>query len=131
MSATDRALGTLGRLLLGGVALFVGLTIAAALLALLQNLVAALLGLLVTGLIAAGVGYALYWAASTVLGSRDDENGAAEFSTAATTADSQDEVDRAAERYTNGELTESEFERELEEVMADEGDGDDLESELN
>ncbi|MBX0294510.1 SHOCT domain-containing protein [Haloarcula nitratireducens] len=128
MSATDRALGTPGRLLLGGVALFVGLTVAAALLALLQNLVAVLLGLLVTGLLVAGVGYALYWAASTILGSGESEDEATEFSPATTTAGSQDEVDRAAERYTNGELTESEFERELEAVMADD---DELESEPN
>ncbi|WP_135303188.1 SHOCT domain-containing protein [Haloarcula amylovorans] len=129
MSSTDRALGTLGRLLLGGVALFVGLTVATVLLAVLQNLIAALLGLLVTGLLVAGVGYALYWAASAVLGSDGDENEAAEFSTATSAGTSQDEVDHAAERYTNGELTEAEFERELEDVMAD--DSDDLESELN
>lgn len=129
---TDRAIGTLGRVLLGGVALVVALSVAAAVLALLQNVFAALLTLLVTGLLVGGVGYALYWALTTLSGG--DESGEVSSNEYGPSVD-EDAVDRLTEKYRDGALTEREFERELELVMdeeaADASSDDDLESELN
>ncbi|GGN90495.1 hypothetical protein GCM10009030_12580 [Haloarcula pellucida] len=129
-STTDRALGTLWRVLLAGVALLVALSVAAAVLAVLQNLLAALLSLLMTALLVVGVGYAVYWAGSSLLGSDESPAEApAEYGPAA----DADAVDRLTEKYRDGALTERELERELEQVMDEAaGDGDDeRESELN
>ncbi|MBX0323624.1 SHOCT domain-containing protein [Halomicroarcula sp. F13] len=121
MSATtDRALGTLGRVLLGGVALLFALGVAAAVLAVLQNLLAALLSLLVTALLVVGVGYALYWAGSTLLGGEatPEPVESSEYGPAA----DEDAVDRLTEKYRDGALTEAELERELERVMDETAD---------
>jgi hypothetical protein len=130
MPATDRGLGTLGKLVLGGVVVITGLVVATAILAVLQNLLAALLGLLVTGLLVGGTAYLVYWLVSSIAGDGTDSADSIEGATESATTPS-DPVDRLTEQYKRGELTDEEFERRLEAEMSDvDREIADLEAEL-
>jgi uncharacterized membrane protein len=133
MPSTDRALGTLGKLVLGSVAFLAALVVAGAILAVVQNIIAALLGLLVTGLLFGAVAYAAYWLLSSLLGSDEPTDRSTDVES---TAPPADPVERLTERYKRGEISEAEFERRLEQEMRKQDDTDvdrelaDLEREL-
>ncbi|MFC6976154.1 SHOCT domain-containing protein [Halomicroarcula sp. GCM10025709] len=130
MPPTDRGLGTLGKLVLGTVVVVTALVVATAILAVLQNLLAALLGLLVTGLLIGGAAYLVYWLVSSITGGESESADATDGATA-TTAAPVDPVDRLTEQYKRGELTDEEFERRLEAEMTDvDQEIADLEAEL-
>ncbi|MEF8973912.1 MAG: SHOCT domain-containing protein [Haloarcula sp.] len=130
-STTDRALSTPVKILLYGllglVSLLVVLTVVSVVFELLWGLVGLLLGIVslaaTIGVLAA-IGYAVYWFASKVIG---QDEGAASTSDVSETlatdtadansADETDPVDRLSERYANGEITEAELERRLEQAL--------------
>lgn len=116
MPATDRGLGTLGKLVLGTVVVVAALVVATAILAVLQNLLAALLGLLVTGLLVGGAAYLVYWFVSSITGDGTESDDGA----GATTAAPADPVDRLTEQYKRGELTDEEFEERRSKLGRDE-----------
>lgn len=118
MPSADRALGTLGKLLVGSVVLLVSVVVALGVLALLQSLIGAVISLLVTGATLAVVGYAIYWIGTTLLGSDDAETTERDLGTFDEPTDS---VDRLTEQYKRGEITEAELERQLERELDDSG----------
>lgn len=128
-SATDRALSTPAKILLYGLLGVVSLAIFFVALRLVLGLFLGLLGLLF-GLVSLAVtigflvaiGYAAYWLVSKAVG--QDEAASTDVSQTRTTdmadvtnADETDPVKRLSERYANGELTEAELERQLEQAL--------------
>ncbi|WP_324757542.1 SHOCT domain-containing protein [Haloarcula montana] len=130
MPSTDRGVGTLGKLVLGTVVVVAALVVATVVLAFLQNLLAALLGLLVTVLLFGGGAYLVYRLVSLIASDETEPEDPIESAGGATT-EPTDSVDRLTERYKRGELTDEEFERRLEAEMSDiDQEVADLEAEL-
>jgi len=132
-STTDRALSTPLKVLLygllGAVSLIVVLTVVSFVLELAWGLLGLLFGIVslaaTIGVLAA-IGYAVYWLASRLIGGDDEETAAsptdvsqtrAADTASAPSADEIDPVERLSERYANGELTEAELERRLEQAL--------------
>ncbi|GGK70850.1 SHOCT domain-containing protein [Haloarcula sebkhae] len=130
-STTDRGLSTPLKILLYGLLGLVSflVLIAAVRLAfgLFFGLIGIILGLLslaaTIGFLAA-VGYAVYWVVSNVFGQDETTASTTDMSrtqvTRATDAASDSETDpveRLSERYANGEITEAELERRLEQAL--------------
>ncbi|EMA01091.1 Uncharacterized membrane protein [Haloarcula vallismortis] len=130
-SATDRALSTPLKILLYGLLGVVSLIVVLAAVRLAFGLLFGLIGLLF-GIISlaaaigflAAIGYGVYWLVSKAVG--QDETGASTTevsqtrptdTAAVTSADETDPVERLSERYANGELTEAELERRLEQAL--------------
>ncbi|MFC7076328.1 SHOCT domain-containing protein [Haloarcula halophila] len=130
MPSTDRGVGTLGKLALGAVVVVAALVVATVVLAFLQNLLAALLGLLVTVLLFGGGAYLVYRLVSSIASDGTDSADRIESAGGAPT-EPTDSVDRLTEQYKRGELTDEEFERRLEAEMSDTDQAvADLEAEL-
>ncbi|AUG46678.1 hypothetical protein BVU17_03755 [Haloarcula taiwanensis] len=130
-STTDRALSTPLKILLYGLLGLVSflVVIAAVRFAFglffgLIGLVLGLLSLAATIGVLAAIGYAVYWAASTVF-SQDEATASATdasrtqaaHATDAASASEIDPVERLSERYANGEISEAELERRLEQAL--------------
>lgn len=145
--STDRALSPPVKYLLYGVLGVVGLIVALRVLvfglSLAFGLLAALVSLVVTAAVLLGIGYVAYWAISALLGSDDEVDSAdvtystSQIDSGARTTAPEDPVERLRERYANGELTDAEFERKVEQALEGPGYGErtdrntDLESEVN
>ncbi|WP_058997149.1 SHOCT domain-containing protein [Haloarcula sp. CBA1127] len=128
-STTDRAQSTPVKVLLYGllglVSLFVVFAAVRVAFGLFFGLIGIILGLLslaaTIGFIVA-IGYAVYWVVSEVFGQDEataSTTGASRAQAAHTTgeANETDPVDRLSERYANGEITEAELERRLEQAL--------------
>jgi len=129
-SATDRALSTPLKILLYGLLGVVSLIVVLAVVRLVFGLLFGLVGLLfgivslaaTIGVLAA-IGYAAYWLVSKAVGqdetaaSTTDVSGTRATDTAGVSADETDPVERLTERYANGEITEAELERRLEQAL--------------
>lgn len=130
-SATDRAQSTSLKVLLYGLLALVSLVVVLAAVRVVFGLLWGLVGLLF-GLLSlavsigflAAIGYAVYWLISAVMG-QDEETASAtgtpqtEFGEMAGTTNTEgtDAVERLTERYTNGEISEAELERQLEQAL--------------
>ena len=130
-STTDRALSTPLKVLLYGllglISLFVVIAAVRFVFGVFFGLIGIILGLLslaaTIGFLAA-IGYAVYWVASKVFGQDETTASAADVSqtqathtTGAASASETDPVERLSERYANGEITEAELERRLEQAL--------------
>ncbi|RLM36880.1 SHOCT domain-containing protein [Haloarcula sp. Atlit-120R] len=130
-STTDRALSTPLKILLYGLLGLVSFLVVIAAVRFAFGLFVGLIGL-VLGLLSlaatigvlAAIGYAVYWAASTVF-SQDEATASATdasrtqaaHATDAASASEIDPVERLSERYANGEISEAELERRLEQAL--------------
>jgi len=130
-STTDRALSTPAKILLYGllglVSLIAVLTVVSFVFELLWGLIGLLFGIVslaaTIGVLAA-IGYAVYWLASRVIGQDEEPASTTDVSetratdtAGVTSADGTDAVERLSERYAEGEITEAELERRLEQVL--------------
>ncbi|MFU1782378.1 SHOCT domain-containing protein [Haloarcula japonica] len=130
-STTDRALSTPLKVLLysflGLLSLFIVIAAVRLAFGLFFGLIGIVLGLLslaaTIGFLVA-VGYAVYWVASNVFGQDEATASTTDMSQTQTThttdapsADETDPVNRLSDRYANGEITEAELERQLEQVL--------------
>lgn len=130
-SATDRAVSTPLKILLYGLLGVVSLIVVLAAVRLVFGLLFGLVGLLfgiislaaTIGVLAA-IGYAVYWLVSKAVGQDETAASTTEVSqtratdtAAVTSADETDPVERLSKRYANGELTEAELERRLEQAL--------------
>ncbi|AEM56385.1 hypothetical protein HISP_03945 [Haloarcula hispanica N601] len=130
-STTDRALSTPLKILLYGLLGVVSLIVVLAAVRLVFGLFWGLVGLAfgivslaaTIGVLAA-IGYAVYWFASRLIGqdeatasTTDVSQTQATHTAGAPSADETDPVERLSERYANGEITEAELERRLEQAL--------------
>ncbi|EMA29988.1 SHOCT domain-containing protein [Haloarcula japonica] len=130
-STTDRALSTPLKVLLysllGLLSLFIVIAAVRLAFGLFFGLIGIVLGLLslaaTIGFLVA-VGYAVYWVVSNVFGQDEATASTTDMSQTQTThttdapsTDETDPVNRLSERYANGEITEAELERRLEQVL--------------
>ncbi|WP_420182486.1 SHOCT domain-containing protein [Haloarcula sp. KBTZ06] len=128
-STTDRALSTPLKILLYGLLGVVSLIVVLAAVRLVFGLFWGLVGLAfgivslaaTIGVLAA-IGYAVYWVVSEVFGQDEATASATDVSRAQAAhttgeANETDPVDRLSERYANGEITEAELERRLEQAL--------------
>ena len=130
-STTDRALSTPLKILLYGLLGAVSLIVVLAAVRLAFGLLWGLIGLAfgivslaaTIGVLAA-IGYGVYWFASRVIGQNEATTSTTEVSrarathtTAEASATEADPVERLSQRYANGEITEAELERRLEQVL--------------
>ncbi|EMA21214.1 MULTISPECIES: hypothetical protein [Haloarcula] len=130
-STTDRALSTPAKILLYGllgvVSLIVVLTVVSFVFELLWGLIGLLFGIVALAAtigVLAAIGYAVYWLASSITGqdeatpsTTDVSETRATDTAGVTSADETDSVERLSERYANGEITETELERRLEQAL--------------
>ncbi|KAA9398737.1 SHOCT domain-containing protein [Haloarcula sp. CBA1130] len=127
-STTDRALSTPLKVLLYGLLGVVSLIVVLAAVRLVFGLFFGLVGLLfgiislaaTIGVLVA-IGYAVYWLVSRAVG-RDEQAATTDVTQATdavgvTSTTETDPVERLSERYANGELTEAELERRLEQAL--------------
>jgi len=128
-STTDRALSTPLKILLYGLLGVVSLIVVLAAVRLVFGLFWGLVGLAfgivslaaTIGVLAA-IGYAVYWFASRLIGQDEATASTTDVSRAQAAhttgeANETDPVDRLSERYANGEITEAELERRLEQAL--------------
>ena len=128
-STTDRAQSTPVKVLLYGllglVSLFVVIAAVRVAFGLFFGLIGLILGLLslaaTIGFLVA-IGYAVYWVVSAVFGQDEataSTTGASRAQATHTTGEGNetDPVDRLSKRYANGEITEAELERRLEQAL--------------
>ncbi|MDQ2051040.1 SHOCT domain-containing protein [Natronolimnohabitans sp. A-GB9] len=108
-----------GALLLVMIVLGVVATIAGVLLSIVATAVAAVVTLTVFAVLVLAV-----FGLVSLLGSNDGAGDSGEYTTDITTsADATDRADRLQSRYVDGELSEAEFERELERLLEDDSAG--------
>lgn len=127
--AADMVLWKATKYLAFGIGLFVLLSAASYVLSALLSILWSILVVATILLAAAGITYAVTKGVLWFVRNRN-RTPATGTNQPSTTASSEDPIDRLNRRYVNGELTEAEFERRLEQELDDSGH-DEIDRELN